>query len=105
MSGDSGNDIDMFAHPQIRGICVRNAQPLLYNFLKRASHHQEVATGRGDDTHRTNKTEGTTNQCESATADVSWETTNPATEKRAPTELPFYLDDISPTPFVSISAS
>ncbi|KEP59913.1 UNVERIFIED_CONTAM: Sucrose-6F-phosphate phosphohydrolase [Hammondia hammondi] len=34
VAGDSGNDIDMFCDPEILGVCVRNAQPELLNFLQ-----------------------------------------------------------------------
>ncbi|CBZ55833.1 conserved hypothetical protein [Neospora caninum Liverpool] len=34
VAGDSGNDIDMFCDPGILGVCVRNAQPELRDFLQ-----------------------------------------------------------------------
>eukprot|EP01068_Selenidium_serpulae_P009774 Selendium_serpulae@DN5318_c0_g2_i1.p1 len=48
--GDSGNDIDMFAHPLLRGCCVSNAQPDLVSFLKlqsSGSGELSVASIRG----------------------------------------------------------
>eukprot|EP00923_Selenidium_pygospionis_P031648 GHVN01056011.1.p1 GENE.GHVN01056011.1~~GHVN01056011.1.p1 ORF type:complete len:530 (+),score=72.30 GHVN01056011.1:71-1660(+) len=33
VAGDSGNDIDMFSHPEIKGCCVSNAQTDLVKFL------------------------------------------------------------------------
>lgn len=34
MCGDSGNDIDMFTIPGVKGCCVANSQDDLINFLK-----------------------------------------------------------------------
>lgn len=48
--GDSGNDIDMFAHPMVRGCCVGNAQPDLLSFLRQnpsESQNESVANLRG----------------------------------------------------------
>lgn len=44
MCGDSGNDVDMFAHPLVKGVCVANSQAELKEFL---SGKQGLATLRG----------------------------------------------------------
>lgn len=45
VAGDSGNDIDMFAHPEVRGCCVSNAQPDLISFLKSEPWGETEAAG------------------------------------------------------------
>eukprot|EP00922_Rhytidocystis_sp_ex-Travisia-forbesii_P057227 GHVS01084784.1.p1 GENE.GHVS01084784.1~~GHVS01084784.1.p1 ORF type:complete len:458 (-),score=72.68 GHVS01084784.1:318-1691(-) len=39
--GDSGNDIDMFSHPEVLGVCVGNAQRDLLSFLKQTDSVRE----------------------------------------------------------------
>eukprot|EP00922_Rhytidocystis_sp_ex-Travisia-forbesii_P038999 GHVS01058082.1.p1 GENE.GHVS01058082.1~~GHVS01058082.1.p1 ORF type:complete len:456 (+),score=70.56 GHVS01058082.1:69-1436(+) len=40
--GDSGNDIDMFAHPEVLGVCVGNAHTDLVNFLRQDEESTEL---------------------------------------------------------------
>lgn len=95
----------MFAHPQIRGVCVQNAQPLLYNFLRNAPHQPKVATDRKEDTNKGNTPEDAIDQYDSTTPRSTSATISPTTEKQSTTDLPFYLADLSPTPFVSIETA
>eukprot|EP00922_Rhytidocystis_sp_ex-Travisia-forbesii_P069416 GHVS01103575.1.p1 GENE.GHVS01103575.1~~GHVS01103575.1.p1 ORF type:complete len:449 (-),score=57.10 GHVS01103575.1:161-1507(-) len=40
--GDSGNDIDMFSHPEVLGVCVGNAHDDLVNFLRQTDWSEET---------------------------------------------------------------
>ncbi|XP_026192399.1 sucrose-phosphatase 2 [Cyclospora cayetanensis] len=100
--GDSGNDIDMFAHPTLLGCCVGNAHEVLVTFLKKqAKVNYQTSAGNGPsesptemNTNPTSKRHPDSPQQAAAMVDAGNELEG---------EEPFFLRDMYPTPNVHLS--